>query len=129
MVVLGSPHYSLSEFRKLAVLLEEALAAGQRVHPEVQLLVTSSRAMSQLARKAGYLAPLVAFGGKVTVDTCILATPMLPAEVKNLMTTSAKYAYYAPGMIGARVTFGTLAGCVRSAIAGRIVREVDTWGA
>ncbi len=122
MVVLGSPHFSLAEFKQLAPLL-----AGQRVHPGVQFLVTSSRGMTLLARQAGYLAALEAFGGRVTVDTCILATPMLPPKVKLLMTNSAKYAYYAPGMLGARVTFGSLADCVRSAVAGRVERDETLW--
>ncbi len=122
MVVLGSPHFSLAEFRQLAPLLD-----GLHVHPEVTFLVTSSRAMTLLASQAGYLAALEAFGGKVTVDTCILATPMLPAEIKTLMTNSAKYAYYAPGMLNTRVTFGTLADCVRSAVEGRVVRDESLW--
>ena len=33
----------------------------------------------------------------ITVDTCILATPMLPGKTRRLMTNSAKYAWYAPG--------------------------------
>jgi cis-L-3-hydroxyproline dehydratase len=118
MVVLGSPHFSLAEFRQLAPLL-----TGQHVHPRVQFLVTSSRGMALLARQAGHLAALEQFGGKLTVDTCILATPMLPPEIKLLMTNSAKYAYYAPGMLSTRVTFGSLSDCVRSAVAGRVVRQ------
>jgi hypothetical protein len=118
MVVLGSPHFSLAEFKQLAPLL-----VGQRVHPGVQFLVTSSRGMALLARQAGYLDALEQFGGKLTVDTCILATPMLPPDVKLLMTNSAKYAYYAPGMLSTRVTFGSLADCVQSAMAGRVVRQ------
>jgi predicted aconitase len=122
MVVLGSPHFSLAEFRQLAPLLE-----GQRAHPEVQFLVTSSRAMTLLAKQAGALAALEAFGGRVTVDTCILATPMLPPEVKVLMTNSAKYAYYAPGLLNTQVVFGSLADCVRSAVAGRVVCDESLW--
>ena len=122
MVVLGSPHFSLAEFRQLAPLL-----AGQHTHPSVQFLVTSSRGMVLLARQAGYLDALERFGGKVTVDTCILASPMLPPEVKLLMTNSAKYAYYAPGLLGTRITFGSLADCVRSAVAGRVVRDEAGW--
>jgi hypothetical protein len=118
MVVLGSPHFSLAEFRQLAPLL-----AGRQAHPGVQFLVTSSRGMALLARRAGYLDALEQFGGKLTVDTCILATPMLPPDVKLLMTNSAKYAYYAPGMLNTRVTFGSLADCVQSAVAGRVVRQ------
>ena len=79
------------------------------------------------ARQAGYLDALEAFGGKLTVDTCILASPMLPPEIKTLMTNSAKYAYYAPGMLNTRVTFGSLADCVRSAVEGRIVRDESLW--
>jgi hypothetical protein len=122
MVVLGSPHFSLAEFRQLAPLL-----IGKRVHPQVQFLVTSSRAMAQLAKQAGYLKALEDFGGRVTLDTCILASPMLPASVRRLMTNSAKYAYYAPGLLKMRVAFGSLEDCVRSAVAGRVMRERSQW--
>lgn len=122
MVVLGSPHFSLAEFKQLAPLLR-----GRRAHPSVKFLVTSSRAMTLLAKQAGYLSALEAFGGRVTVDTCILATPMLPPDVKLLMTNSAKYAYYAPGLLNTRVTFGSLADCVQSAVAGRVVRDESLW--
>ncbi|MFQ5612806.1 MAG: aconitase X [Anaerolineae bacterium] len=122
MVVLGSPHFSLAEFGQLAPLL-----AGRQRHPEVQFLVTSSRAMALLADRAGVLEPLRQFGGKVTVDTCILTTPMLPPEIKTLMTNSAKYAYYAPGLLRTEVVFGSLQDCVRSAMAGRVVRDESLW--
>lgn len=124
MVVLGSPHFSLAEFRQLAPLV-----AGQQRHPDVQFLVTSSRAMAALADKAGFLEPLRQFGGKITVDTCILTTPMLPAEIKILMTNSAKYAYYSPGLLKTQVVFGKLEDCVRSAVAGRVVRDESLWNA
>jgi cis-L-3-hydroxyproline dehydratase len=122
MVVLGSPHFSLAEFRQLAPLL-----AGRRRHPDVQFLVTTSRAVVLLAEQAGCLATLAEFGGKVTVDTCILASPMLPATIKRLMTNSAKYAYYAPGMLNTQVAFGSLADCVDSAVAGRVLRDETIW--
>jgi predicted aconitase len=122
LVVLGSPHFSLAEFGQLAPLL-----AGRERHARVRFLVTSSRAMVHLAEKAGYLGALRAFGGQITVDTCILASPMLPSEVKTLMTNSAKYAYYAPGLLNTHVTFGSLADCVSSAVAGRVVRDESLW--
>jgi predicted aconitase len=128
MVVLGSPHFSLAEFRQLALLLTTQLRAGRRCHPAVQLLVTTSRAVALLAKQAGCLAPLEEFGGKVTVDTCILATPMLPPQIKRLMTNSAKYAYYAPGMLGTEVVFGSLSDCVTSAAVGRVVCDETLWG-
>jgi predicted aconitase len=122
MVVLGSPHFSLAEFRRLAPLLE-----GQRKHPQVKFLVTSSRVMVAAAEQAGLLEPLRAFGGQLTVDTCILATPMLPPEIQNLMTNSAKFAYYTPGLLNRQMTFGNLEDCVRSAVAGRVMRSESVW--
>jgi len=124
MVVLGSPHFSVAEFRQLAPLVE-----GRSLHPEVQFLVTTSRLMSAAAQQAGVLAPLLKFGARLTVDTCILATPMLPKNVKILMTNSAKYAYYAPGLLATEVVFGSLADCIESAVAGRVVRDESLWGA
>lgn len=122
MVVLGSPHFSLAEFRNLAPLLQ-----GQRRHDDVQFVVTSSRAMVQLARDNDLLEPLESFGGKVTVDTCILTTPMLFPETRRLMTNSAKYAYYSPGLLRVEVAFGSMADCVRSAIAGKVVVDDAVW--
>jgi cis-L-3-hydroxyproline dehydratase len=122
MVILGSPHFSLAEFSLLAPLV-----AGQHVHPRVKFLITSSRLMKERAHETGVLAPIVAFGAQITLDTCILASPMLPPEIKTLMTNSAKYAYYAPSLLNTRVTFGSLADCVRSAIEGRVVRDESLW--
>lgn len=124
MVVLGSPHFSVAEFRQLAPLL-----AGKKRDPKVEFLVTSSRIMSLLAREDGLLEPLEAFGGKVTVDTCVLATPMLRPEIRVLMTNSAKYAYYSPGLLRTAVVFGSLADCVESAVQGRVVRDESLWAA
>ncbi len=122
MVVLGSPHFSLAEFKRLAPLLK-----GKQRHPDVKFLVTSSRAMTQLAEKVGFLEPLEAFGAQITVDTCILTSPMLPPEIQNLMTNSAKFAYYTPGLLSREIAFGSLEDCVNSAVAGEIVRDESRW--
>jgi predicted aconitase len=122
MVVLGSPHFSLAEFNALIPMLQ-----GERKHPKVEFLVTTSRAMAALARRAGLLEPFEAFGGRLTLDTCILASPMLPPEIRKLMTNSAKYAYYAPGLLGTQIVFGSTYDCVRSAIAGRVIRDESKW--
>src|SRR5262245_8155654 len=122
MVILGSPHFSLEEFKRLAPLV-----AGRRAHPHVRFLVTSSRLMKEQAQEAGVLTPVLDFGAEITLDTCILASPMLPPEIRTLMTNSAKYAYYAPSLLNTRVTFGSLADCVQSAVEGRVVRDEVLW--
>ncbi len=122
VVALGSPHFSLEEFCHLAPLLD-----GRRCHPDVLFLVTTGRMMRALAEQAGLLGPLREFGAKITVDTCILTSPMLPSDVDTLMTNSAKYAYYSPGLLNTQVAFGSLEDCVRSEIAGQIERDESLW--
>lgn len=122
MVVLGSPHFSLAEFRNLSDLID-----GRRVNAKVKFLVTSSRAMVALAERTGAIGSLRKFGGTVTLDTCILTTPMLPDSVRILMTNSAKYAYYSPGLLRAEIVFGSLEDCVDSAVAGRVIRDASAW--
>ena len=122
MVVLGSPHFSLSEFKTLA-----ALVHGKKKHTNVKFLVTSSRAMTQLAQQAGFLEPIQSFGAQLTVDTCILTTPMLPKEIRFLMTNSAKFAYYAPGLLDKKIAFSSLADCVESAVQGEVIRDETLW--
>ena len=122
MVVLGCPHFSVAEFGELAGLIR-----GKRAHPEIRFLVTTSRSVRRQAEKEGYLEVLFAFGGKVTVDTCILATPMVPQEIRTIMTSSAKCAYYAPGMLERKVVFGSLKDCVDSAVEGRVIRDDRLW--
>ena len=122
LVLLGSPHFSLEEFKRLAPLLR-----GRRKGDRVQFLVTTSRLMRDLAADSGALADLEAFGGRLTVDTCVLATPMLPAEIRTIMTNSGKYAYYVPGLLDRQIAYGSLEDCVESAVAGRIVRDDSAW--
>ena len=122
LVVLGSPHFSLAEFQSLAPLLD-----GASKHPKVQFLITTSRAMAVLAERAGLLDPIREFGGRITLDTCILTTPMLPKEINRLMTNSAKYAYYSPGLLDVNVAYGGMTECVQSAVLGKIVQENSIW--
>ena len=112
----------MAEFKRLAPMVK-----GKRKHPDVKFLVTSSRAMTQLAQRAGFLESLEAFGAQITVDTCILTTPMLPDGIKNLMTNSAKFAYYSPGLLQKKIAFGSLEDCVNSAVEGRVIRDETLW--
>ena len=122
MVVLGSPHFSFAEFKKLVPLI-----TNKRCHSKVQFLVTTSRTMKELADRANFLTPLQEFGGKITVDTCIITTPMLPPAIKTLMTNSAKYAFYTPSLLNKQIAFGSTEDCVHSAISGFIIRDDSLW--
>jgi predicted aconitase len=54
---------------------------------------------------------------------------MLPKSIKTLMTNSAKYAYYSPGLLGTQVVFGNISDCIRSAVEGRVIRDDSLWNA
>ena len=124
-VVLGCPHFSFAEFRELAKLVDAQ--NGARVHPDVALIVATGESSHALAARAGYVEALVKFGGAVTLDTCVFHSPILPHESKVVMTNSGKCSYYAPGELGVDVVFGSLAECVKSAVAGRVCRRASAW--
>ncbi|HCE6547270.1 TPA: aconitase family protein [Pseudomonas aeruginosa] len=121
LVALGNPHFSASEFAQLA-----ALCHGRRRHPEVALVITSSRQVVAQAEAAGHLATLQAFGARLVTDTCwcMLDEPLVPPGARTLMTNSAKYAHYAPGLVGRQVRF---AGCVEAAVGGRAPAGLPAW--
>ena len=45
------------------------------------------------------------------------------------MTNAAKWAYYAPGMLGVEVCFGSLRECAESAVRGEVWRDAELWRA
>ena len=122
VVAFGSPHCSLAEARQLASLM-----AGHRAAPGVDVFVTTSRAVRDVLDRSGELAILEAFGARVTADTCIVVAPLIRPEARVLMTNSAKYAHYGPGLLGVDSVFGTTEECVDSAVAGTIVRHASPW--
>jgi predicted aconitase len=56
---------------------------------------------------------------RLVVDTCAYVTPILRNTTGLVMTSSAKWAWYAPGNLGVQVAFGSLRECVDSAVEGR----------
>ena len=124
VVAFGSPHCSLAECRELAKLM-----SGSRASPSVRVFVTTSRAVRDLLARSGELAILEAFGARVTADTCIVVAPLVDPDAKVLMTNSAKYAHYGPGLLGVDSVFATTEECVASAIAGRVIRADEPWQA
>ncbi|MDR7286444.1 putative aconitase/putative aconitase with swiveling domain [Pseudomonas corrugata] len=112
VVSLGNPHFSLSEFSHLARLCQ-----GRHKHPNVVLAITCGRAVLEQARQAGHIAVIEAFGATLVTDTCwcMLGEPVIPPAATTLMTNSGKYAHYAPGLVGRKVHFASLAECVDTA--------------
>lgn len=121
-VSVGTPHFSIHEFAALVPLLE-----GARIHPAVDFYVNTSRHVLGEVERRGWLPVLNAAGVIIVTDTCTYVTPIMRERRGIVMTNSAKWAYYAPGNLGVDVAFGSLAECVRSAVAGRVVRDDGLW--
>ncbi len=121
-VSLGTPHASLAELDRYATLLDGRVAS-------VECLVSTGRDVLAEAEERGIAGRLRDAGVELLVDTCSYIAPILRHAGGPVMTDSAKWAYYAPGNIGAGVVFGSTTECIASAVAGRVVRDEAIWGA
>jgi predicted aconitase/predicted aconitase with swiveling domain len=124
VVSLGNPHFSLSEFAHLA-----QLCLGRHKHPDVVLAITCGRAVLEQAREAAHIAVIETFGATLVTDTCwcMLGEPVIPLAARNLMTNSGKYAHYAPGLVGRKVHFASLAECVNAACNATASGRLPAW--
>ena len=120
-VALGSPHFSGDECREAL-----ALANGKRFRVPVYVCL-GRHTLDELEADGAYEA-LRSLGVEFVVDTCVVVTAILPPRPGVMMTNSAKFAHYALGNTGYTPVFGTLSDCIRSAQAGRTVRDPEIWG-
>ncbi|MCA0922489.1 aconitase X catalytic domain-containing protein [Pseudooceanicola nanhaiensis] len=128
LVHLGCPHASFEEMKHYAALL-----TGKRVAEGVELWVTTSRAVRQMARDAGLLAPMLAAGARVVTDTCPIschfactcspdpALKVTPPKLRTILVDSAKQAHYVRDMIQCPTLFTTSELAVESAVTGRFL--------
>lgn len=114
-VALGTPHFSLTEFERLM-----PYTSGGRF--AIDVYVNTGRHEWEALVARGWDEILASAGVTVVVDTCTYVTSVMRALDGAVMTNSGKWAYYAPGNLGIDVAFGTLADCMASARAGRVVR-------
>ncbi|ACP26682.1 hypothetical protein NGR_c29390 [Sinorhizobium fredii NGR234] len=114
-VSLGTPHFSLAEFERLMPLIDGA-------RPMIDVYVNTHRAVLEELQRRGWDERLSAAGITLVIDTCTYVTAVMRDLSGTVMTNSGKWAYYAPGNIGVDVAFGSLADCVASARAGKVVR-------
>ncbi|KAF2172721.1 hypothetical protein M409DRAFT_62443 [Zasmidium cellare ATCC 36951] len=124
MIALGNPHFSLEEFYSLAQLCEKYDRPT-----EIPLIITTSRAIHEKFIKFGRGQILEKIGAQVISDTCwcMLEEPVVPPGGGNIMTNSAKYAHYAPGLVRRMVHFDSLEACVRAAFEGRHSIASPSW--
>ncbi|GAA4662660.1 aconitase X catalytic domain-containing protein [Arthrobacter cryoconiti] len=122
-VALGTPHFSVHEFEKLAASLEDS----SDFHADCTVWINTSREVLAQAREKGFVQAAQERGARIVVDTCTYITPILAPEERTVMTPSGKWAWYAPMNLGVDVVFGTLGECLASARAGKVVRDDRQW--
>merc|ERR1712194_866538 len=97
--------------------------------------VTTGPEILLASRAAGHAAELESFGVQLISDTCwcmlgeVVPAPVsvMPTSARTLITNSAKYAHYAPGLVGRQVRFASLAGCVDAACNGQAQKTFPGW--
>lgn len=114
-VSVGTPHASAAE---LALLAERV--SDRRVAEGIVAYVSTGRDVA--ASVPEVVDRLERAGWQVVTDTCTYITPII-ADRSVVMTDSGKWAFYAPGNIGVEVVMGSMAECVESAVAGRVIRR------
>ncbi|MGB5327500.1 MAG: aconitase X catalytic domain-containing protein [Gammaproteobacteria bacterium] len=119
-IALGTPHFSYAEFDRLVKLLN-----GRSIHPGLVFYLTTSRHVHHQVRQQGWIESMEQAGIKIITDTCTYFSPAINGLQGKIMTNSAKWAYYAPGMLPVEVVIGSLSECVESAVNGEVV--LDQW--
>ncbi len=120
-IALGTPHFSCTEFERLVALLGE-----RKIDPGLVFYLTTSRHVYAEAEGRGWTHRLEDAGIKIVTDTCTYFSPAVNGLEGRVMTNSAKWAYYAPGMLPVEVVIASLEECVESAVAGQI--RLCAWG-
>ena len=86
----------------------------------MKVLITTSRAVFAEVQLRGWDTELRDAGIDIVLDTCTYYPPQAVGVHGTVMTNSAKWAYYAPGMLDVQVAFAGLADCIESAVQGEI---------
>ena len=115
-VSVGTPHFSIAEFRELASLIDGKLSA-------VPFYVSTGRDVLDRVSELGIVEKVEDFGATIVTDTCTYITPILEDVEGVVLTNSGKWAFYAPGNLGVDVAFGSLRECVESATAGALITD------
>ena len=121
-VGFGCPHFSFSEFRELAGLVQ-----GQKVNRDVMATVFTSRNIYAWVKRLGILDILNEAGIEVYTDGCLLLYPQNMNSAGTMMTNSAKAANYIYSQAGLKAAYGSIKDCVDSAIAGKVIRRGSAW--
>lgn len=124
LIALGNPHFSLPEIARTA-----ELCCGRKKAHGVFLRITCGRAIHAKAVASGHVAELENFGAEFLNDTCwCMADARQLSDVRGtIMTNSAKFAHYGPGITNKLFHFASLSDCIEAAVSGEHRSTIPAW--
>jgi predicted aconitase len=117
LVVLGCPHCSIQELKKIAGLLENKTTGSNQ-----RLWIGTGHQVDDLAETMGYTQVIEKAGG-IIARSCMATIPdcPMPEDVKNVATNSFKTAAYITGISkgSIKVVVGEIEQCISAATSGK----------
>ena len=99
------------------------LLGERNLNPDLTCYLTTSRHIYAEADARGWIERLREAGFRIVTDTCTYFSPAVNGLRGKIMTNSAKWAYYAPGMLPVEAVIGSLSECVESAVRGEVLLQ------
>ncbi len=87
LVVIGCPHLSLDEFKRIVSLINGRIAT-------IRFWLYTSRAILSQIERSGLIHLIKSFGAKVWADTCMVVSPLEDMGIRKVTTNSTKAAKY-----------------------------------
>ncbi len=89
LVAIGCPHTSLIDLQLINEFTQKT-----KIKPSIEVWIFTSKFISQDERASRLIHKLEEKGIKVFTDTCMVVSPAISDKFVNIMTNSAKAAYY-----------------------------------
>ena len=112
-ISLGCPHYTIEQMMIAANFLK-----GKKVHSNTVLHIWTAAPIKETADRCGYTEIIERAGGIVLTSSCPLTSEKKPDGAVTMAFDSGKQAHYIKPGSGAKVSFGSMEDCLKSAISG-----------
>ncbi|WP_286953162.1 MULTISPECIES: aconitase X catalytic domain-containing protein [Aminobacterium] len=112
-ISLGCPHYTIEQMMIAANFLK-----GKKVHSNTVLHIWTAAPIKETADRCGYTEIIERAGGIVLTSSCPLTSEKKPDGAVTMAFDSGKQAHYIKPGSGAKVYFGSMEDCLKSAISG-----------
>jgi hypothetical protein len=112
-ISMGCPHYTIEQMMVVANFLKD-----KKVDFDTVLHVWTAAPIKEIADRCGYTETIERAGGIVLTNSCPLTSEKKPEGAVTLAFDSGKQAHYIKPGSGAKVWFGYMEDCLRSAVSG-----------